>query len=167
MAERVTRDELLGRILAAKVEWEATSSLLSQEEQAGTLVAGDWTVKDIYAHLMWHEREMLNWLRAGRFEGSPLWQKPLEERNRAIWEENRERAADDVRQESRDVHEALVKILETLGDEQLNDPGRWPGMPSDWIPWEILADNTYDHYHHHAQDLKAYILRQGGAPDLR
>ena len=33
MAERMTRDELLREILHAKIEWEATSSLLSPAEQ--------------------------------------------------------------------------------------------------------------------------------------
>ena len=159
MMDQMTRDELLRRIFEAKVQWEATSSLLSQEEQDETPVAGDWTVKDIYAHLTWHEREMLNWLQAGRFGGSPLWNEPLDARNRLIWEESRERAADAVRQDSRTVHEALVKTLETLTDAQLNDPGAWPGLPADWIPWQILADNTYDHYHDHTRDLKQYLDR--------
>jgi hypothetical protein len=155
----MTRDELLKLILDAKINWEATSSLLSREEQDGTVVAGEWTVKDIYAHLLWHEREMVNWLRAGRFEGSPLWNLPFQERNRMIWEESRERPAPDVRQESRDVHEALVKTIETLTDEQLNDPALWPGMPTEWTPWDVLAGNTYRHYHDHAEDLKAYLER--------
>lgn len=156
MTERMAKDELLRRILEAKIEWEATSSLLNQEEQNETRVAGDWTVKDIYAHLMWHEREMLNWLRAGRFGGSPLWNEPLDARNRAIWEESRDMPADDIRQASRDVHEALVQMIETLSDEQLNDPKQWPGMP-DWTPWQILADNTYLHYQDHSADLKRFI----------
>lgn len=159
MEERMRVDELLRQILEAKIEWEATSSLLNQEEQNKTRVAGEWTVKDIYAHLLWHEREMLNWLRAGRFEGSPLWNQPLDARNRAIWEESRDLPADDVRQASRDVHEALVKTIETLSDAQLNEASQWPGMPADWTPWQILADNTYLHYQDHAQDLKQFLSR--------
>jgi hypothetical protein len=155
--ERMAKDELLRHIMEAKVEWEATSSLLNPQEQDETRVAGDWTVKDIYAHLLWHEREMLNWLRAGRFGGSPLWSQQLDERNRAIWEESRDRLAVDVRQDARDVHEALVRTIETLTDEQLNDPAQWPGMPAEWTPWEILADNTYLHYRDHSADLKAHL----------
>jgi hypothetical protein len=157
MTERMTRDELLRRIFEAKVQWEATSSLLNREEQQTVRVGEEWTVKDIYAHLLWHEREMLNWLQAGRFGGSPLWNQPLDERNRAIWEESRELPEDDVRKASRDVHEALIKMLETLSDDQLNDPGQWPGMPQEWIPWQILADNTYLHYQDHTADLKQAI----------
>ena len=157
MADRMTKDELLRQILEAQIEWEATTALLSREAEDNAVVAGDWTMKDIRAHLLWHEREMLNWLRAGRFEGSPLWNEPLQARNLIIWQESRDRQADDVRQDARDVHEALVETIESLSDDQLNDPARWSGMPADWIPWEILADNTCAHYRDHARDLRAYL----------
>jgi len=49
MAEKMTRDELLRQILEAKIEWEATSSLLSPEEQDRLPVSGHWKVKDVYA----------------------------------------------------------------------------------------------------------------------
>ncbi len=158
MAETMTKDDLLRQIFEAKVEWEATSSLLSQEEQAQLPVAGDWKVKDIYAHLAWHERQMLEWFNAGRFTGSDWWNLPLHERNAKIYEEGRDMAADDVRQMSRDVHEALVKALEGLTDAQLNDPAAWPDFPGEWQPWRIIADNTYLHYQDHSADLKRFIL---------
>ncbi len=159
MAETMTRDELLREILEAKIEWEATSSLLNREEQDQLPVAGDWKVKDIYAHLAWHERQMLDFLQAGRFFGSDWWNLPLHDRNRLIYEENRDRPADEVREDSRNVHEALVKTIERLTDEQLNDPTQWPGMPSEWQPWQLIADNTYLHYRDHSADLKQAIAR--------
>jgi hypothetical protein len=159
MAERMTRDELLREILTAKIEWEATSSLLSPAEQDELLVAGDWKVKDVYAHLAWHERQMLEFLRAGKFGGSEWWNLPLHERNRLIYEENRSRPADEVREDARNIHEALYKTLEGLTDEQLNDPAQWPGMPTEWMPWQVVADNTYLHYRDHATDLKQFIAR--------
>ncbi len=155
--ESMTREELLRQILEAKIEWEATSSLLNQAEQDELPVAGDWRVKDIYAHLAWHEQQMLNFLQAGRFVGSEWWNLSLHERNRLIYEESRDRPADEVRLHARNVHEALVKTLEGLSDEQLNDPAQWPGMPAAWQPWKIIADNTYLHYRDHTADLKQFI----------
>lgn len=159
MAETMTKDELLRQILEAKIEWEATSSLLSPEEQDALPVSGDWKVKDIYAHLAWHEHQMLDFLQAGRFFGSDWWNLPLHERNRMIYESSRDRAAHEVREDARNVHEALYKTLETLTDEQINDPARWPGMPAEWQPWQLIADNTYLHYRDHSADLKPFIAR--------
>ncbi len=152
--EVMTRDELLRRILEAKIEWEATSSLVSHDEEDELRVVGDWKVKDIYAHLAWSERQMLEFLQAGKFTGSDWWNLPLDERNRLIYEESRDVPAEKVREDSRNVHEALVKTIETLSDEQLNDPAQWPGMPKEWLPWQLIADNTYLHYRHHTADLK-------------
>ena len=157
MAETMTRDELLHEILQAKIEWEVTTTPLVAGDQDERPVVGEWRVKDIRAHLTWHERQMLEFLQAGRFTGSDWWNLPLNERNRLIFEDNRNRSADDVREESRDVHEALVKMIETLTDEQLNDPAQWPGMPAEWQPWDVIAGNTYRHYQDHTSDLKKLI----------
>ena len=90
----LNRVELLRLIFEAKVAWEATSSLLNHDEQDKLNVEGVWKVKDIYAHLAWGERQMLEWLQAGEFKGSDWWNLPLDERNRLIYEENRERTAE-------------------------------------------------------------------------
>jgi len=108
-------------------------------------------------NLAWHEHQMLDFLKAGKFIGSDWWNLPLHERNQLIYEENRERPADEVREDARNVHEALYKTLETLTDEQLNDPAQWPRMPAEWQPWKIIADNTYLHYRDHSADLKQFI----------
>lgn len=157
--ETMALDELLSRIMQAKIAWESTSSLLSPVEQEEVPVAGEWKVKDLYAHLAWHERQMLEWLRAGRFVGSDWWNLPLHERNNLIYQESKAKSAEDIRQESRDVHEALVKTLEGLSEAQLNDPAQWPGLPPEWLPWKILADNTYLHYEDHTEDLKRFIAQ--------
>jgi hypothetical protein len=155
----MTRDQLLREILTAKIAWEATTSLLNPAEQDELRVAGDWKVKDVYAHLAWHEQQMLEFLVAGRFVGSDWWNLPLHERNQMIYEESRDRPADAVREDARNIHEALYKTLEGLTDEQLNDPAQWPGMPAEWTPWDLIADNTYRHYRDHTADLKQLIAR--------
>jgi hypothetical protein len=157
--EMMTRDELLRLILEAKIEWEATSSLLSRDEQDEVPVVGDWRVKDVYAHLAWGEQQMLEFLQAGKFVGSDWWNLPLDERNRLIYDESHDVPADKVREDARNAHEALFKMLETLTDKQLNDPARWPGMPKEWRPWQVIADNTYLHYRHHSADLKQAIAK--------
>jgi hypothetical protein len=160
MAETMARDELLREILEAKIEWEATSSLLNRAEQDQVPVSGDWRVKDIYAHLAWGEQQMLQFLEAGKFIGSDLWNLPLHDRNQRVYEETRDLPADKVREDARNVHEALYKKLETLTDEQLNDPAQWPGMPADWMPWDVIAGNTYRHYRDHSADLKKFIAER-------
>lgn len=154
----MTRDVLLRRIFEAKVDWEGTTTPLLSADQDDQPVAGEWRLKDVRAHLMWHEQQMLEFLQAGRFIASDWWDLPQNERNSRIFEAYRDRDADDLREDSRNVHEALVKTIEGLTDEQLNDPAQWPGMPAEWQPWSIIADNTYLHYQHHTEDLKPRVM---------
>ena len=120
-------------------------------------VDGDWTVRDVIAHITWHEKEMLELLRSRRLAGSQLWTLPLNERNSAIFEENRHRSLDDVLQEARQVYPQLLAEIERLEDADLTDPARIADMPPDWKLYNLLADNTYDHYNDHSTDLRAWL----------
>jgi hypothetical protein len=39
----------------------------------------------------------------------------------------------------------------------LHDPGRFTDMPPDWLPWDLLAQNTYEHYQDHLLDFTARL----------
>jgi hypothetical protein len=60
------------------------------------------------------------------------------------------------------VYALLLQALEGLDEGDLNDPSRFRDMPLDWIPYQLLADNTYDHYDHHAADIRRWLAAQGG-----
>ncbi|HZD36808.1 MAG TPA: hypothetical protein VE130_16505, partial [Nitrososphaeraceae archaeon] len=57
------------------------------------------------------------------------------------------------------IHQELIKAIQRLSDEDMNDPGRFENMPQDWIPWDLIAGNTYQHYEDHTQDLLDWINR--------
>jgi hypothetical protein len=165
MGEERKRDELLAEIQDAKVEWKKTAILVPVEDQEKPLLDG-WSVKDVYAHLMWHENEMLGVIRNRRLTGSDLWQRPLDERNRSIWEQHRDLPATEVRERSRNIHEALFKELGALTDRDLTTPGVWSGFPADWTLWDLLRGNTFEHYRGHTADLKRYLARTGGEAEI-
>ena len=79
-------------------------------------------MKDILAHITWHEREMLTVANAHALVGSDLWNLPLDQRNDAIYQENRNKDIKDVLAESKAVFEAMMKEMQTLSDEDLKIP---------------------------------------------
>ncbi|MGW8142740.1 MAG: ClbS/DfsB family four-helix bundle protein, partial [Anaerolineales bacterium] len=117
----------------------------------------EWSLKDVIAHLTWHENEMIGMIRSHAFKGSDLWDLITDERNAIIHEENRDKSLQQVQDESNQIHQQLMELLPTLSDEDLTNPENFIGMPPDWQPWTILADNTYQHYQHHIRDLKRWI----------
>jgi uncharacterized protein (TIGR03083 family) len=76
-------------------------------------VDGDWTVKDVVAHIVWHEQEMVRALSARSLEvGSEMWDQPTEQRNNTIYEQNRGRSVEDVLAEYEEVLPPLLHALE-------------------------------------------------------
>jgi len=120
---------------------------------------GDWSVKDVLAHITWHEREMLNVARAHALVASDLWDLPLDKRNNVIYNENKNRPLKEVLKDYPAVFESLMESMQTLTEEDLHDPSRFPNMPADWKPWELFASNTHEHYEDHLADLKAWQKR--------
>jgi uncharacterized damage-inducible protein DinB len=152
----MNKTELISAIRKARAEWEAAIAPLAEDQLLQARTQGDWSLKDVITHLTWHEKEMLGIIRAHALVGSELWNLPLHQRNNLIYLENKDRSLEDVYTEARMVYTGLLQALETLSDTDLNDPGQFPGMPPDWQPWKLIAENTYEHYQDHLKELKEY-----------
>jgi len=148
--------EFLELIRQSRAELDEVINQLDPKSMITPGVAGDWSVKDILAHITWHDREMLNLVRAHALVGSDLWNLPLDQRNDAIYQENRNKDIKNVLAEAKGFCEAMMKEMQTLSDEDLQDPGRFSDMPSDWQPWDLIAQNTCEHYEDHLADLRAW-----------
>jgi hypothetical protein len=158
----MTRATFLDSLRSGHADWEA---LLAQIDADGMVlpgVEGEWSVKDIIAHVTWHEREMLGVLRTRALVGSELWNLPLDQRNAAIYEQNKNRALNDVLEESQQIFPQLLELSESLTDEELNDPRRFSEMPEEWSPWGLIADNIYTHYADHIVSIRAWLQNQRG-----
>lgn len=144
----------LEKLRTSRARWEAALARLDQSQMETPGKAGPWSVKDIIAHLTWFEREMVGLLNARALVGSALWNLPQDERNAAIYAENRHRPLYQVLAEAPKVYRQMLAGVEGLSDEELNDPKRFINMPEDWVPWEILAQNSYEHYDAHLPDIE-------------
>jgi hypothetical protein len=156
MVDSPNKSELLKRIRKSREKLDSQLENLDPVQKTVPGVSGDWSVKDILAHITWHEREMLKVIHVRALAGSDLWDLPLDQRNAAIFEENKDRALKDVLEEYSTVFAELITAIDRLADGDLHDAGHFAQMPSDWNPWELFADNTYLHYEDHLIDLKAW-----------
>ena len=109
------------------------------------------------AHLTWYDREMVGVLKARQLAGSEWWNLPLEERNRRIFKQYRSQPLAEVLQEHDEVHRLLVKEIEPLDDEELNDPSRIREMLPGSKLWMVLEENTWVHYLVHTETLWAWL----------
>ena len=157
MSEPQSVSQLLELIQQGRRQWDDLLAQVSEERMTQPGVAGDWSVKDIIAHISWHEREMVGVLGSHALVGSELWNLPMDQRNAQIFAENEQRSLEEVRAEASEVFPQLCEGLGTLAEEDLTDPGRFPGMPLEWKPWSLIANNTYEHYEQHIPDVRAWL----------
>jgi hypothetical protein len=159
MAADMSKAEYLDDIRHAREEWDALLVEVGTARMTEPGAAGTWSVKDIVAHITWGEREMVEVLRARALIGSELWDLRQDERNAVVYAENRDRPLDEVLAESRQVAAELYEAIAALDEQDLIDASRFRDMPADWVPWEVLAGNTYEHYHDHTRDVRAWLAK--------
>ncbi len=153
----MTRDEFLRRLKAEREAWEKLLGQVPREHMEEPGVAGAWSVKDLIAHITWHEKEMCDLLDTRQLIGSPWWLLPTDERNANIHEANRDRPLDDVLDEAVTHYPIILEAVMILTDEEFADPATFADMPLDWLPGDILAQNTYLHYADHATALRRWL----------
>ena len=140
-----------------RAAWEATIAKIPQTRLTEPALAGGWSVKDVIAHVTWFEEEMVAVIEARALVGSELWLLPADERNRAIYEEQRERPLADILAGSERAGRQLLQQADALTEEELINPARFKDMPPDWVPWQIIAGNSFNHYPDHIADMEAWL----------
>ena len=137
--------------------WEAMIRQVDQEKFNSPGAAGEWSLKDIIAHITWHEKEMVRLVEAHALVGSELRNLPTDERNTVIYVEVRDLPLEQVLADSTQVHQQLLDALPSLSDADLTDPTDFTNMPPDWQPWLVIAQNTYEHYQDHIKDVELWL----------
>ncbi|MBI4731942.1 MAG: ClbS/DfsB family four-helix bundle protein [Chloroflexi bacterium] len=146
--------EFVSKIEETYQEYQTVLASLNEAQMLQPRICGEWSVKDVVAHITWYEREMVGVLTARALTGSDFWNLSLEERNAAIHAGNRDRPLQELLAESEQVHRSMMKLLDSLTDEDLLDAGRFREMPPDWIPWQVIASNTFEHYPEHTAFIR-------------
>ena len=146
--------EFIDRVKVERDRWDELLAQVPDDLILKPGVEGDWSAKDILAHVMWYEREMVGMLKARALAGSDWWALPLEERNTAVHDEIRGKSRDEVSADVARVFPALLEQLELLPQESLNDPAHFERMPAEWAPYDVIGSNTFRHYAEHTESIR-------------
>jgi len=162
------KSDLIAWLKGEYQQWEALLDRigLARMEQPG--VNGDWSMKDMIAHLTGWNRWHADRLRAAqRGEPKPLphWPANLEtddEINAWIYEANRKRLVREVLDEMHQVHQQILAVIEALPDDvriERVDPAYYLV----WVGGQRFTPGEFfDHYHDdHEQDVRAWLAQEG------
>jgi|SRR5688500_1270734 len=156
--DRVTRDGLLETVRTDRARFDAIVAGLSRDHLTDPILPGDWSVKDVLAHIAWGDREAIGVIEARALVGSELWEIDQDARNDAVVRESRRLTLDEVLDEYRDSFAEYVAALENLSDDDLNEPQRISGLTDripGWLPWRVLYDPG--HYEEHGRTIESAL----------
>ncbi len=155
---------LSARIRDEQRAWREVVSEVGEDHMLEPGPMGDWSFRDLAAHLLgWRERTLarLEAAAAGRPEPPTPWPAELEDDdaiNDWIQEQSSGRSAQDVLQAVDASFDRLAHALAAFPDERLTDPAGVPGAEGtpaidvDWV----------SHWHHeHEPSVRDWLARRG------
>jgi uncharacterized protein (TIGR03083 family) len=152
----MNKQQLLGKIDKAWSAFQASYAGLTDEQLAQPGVTGDWSVKDILAHVTVWEEETLKHL-PHILEG----QRPpkysdlyggIDAFNALKTEENRNRSLADVLARFENTHRQLIDYLRSAPEEQFATETRFRRR---------IRLDTYSHYPIHTQAIRKWREQNG------
>lgn len=163
------KSELLDALREENGRWEALLDQIDPARMDQPGVNGDWSMKDLVAHLTGWNRWLVARLRAaGRGEPKPPppWPADLQsedEVNAWIYEANRGRTARGVLDESQQVIQQLLAVLGGLPEDTRMEAAQHQGRTY-LLVWcgdeRFPASEFFDHFHDdHEPDVRAWLAR--------
>lgn len=125
MPRATNKIELLTAIDQERSALDAFLATLTAEQMVLPGVVGEWSVKDVLAHLVEWEQMLLSWYAAGLRGENPKPPAPgykwsqLPELNQAIYEKHRQRTLDEIVADYHSSHEQIMALIRQLPDEEL------------------------------------------------
>lgn len=167
MSERAkanTKAELLARFQADRAAWRALLAEVGEArlEQPGPM--GDWTFKDLIAHLDgWRERSVRRLEAGPGQEPATPWPASLtdddvDEINHWIYEQNRTRPLREVLADSERLLDRQAAVVAALPEAEVVTPGRFTWLENG----QALAEaDLFGHLHEeHEPAIRAWLARQ-------
>lgn len=158
--DEMDKAALLKTLIETRAVWEALLAQIDEEQMIQPGATGKWSVKDVIAHVAWCEREIAPVLRTHVLAGSDLWNLSDDESNEITYQQNKDRPLRDIVNEEGQAYATLLEAVQTLSDEDLNDPHRFKNMPQEWKPWQLIAGNSFKHYEDHMPSIREWLEKE-------
>lgn len=173
MSATMSKAALLDQIERERLVWEELLAAVGEARMEQPGATGEWSFKDVVAHLNgWRVRTLarLHAARTGAEPAPPPWPADLDEDseaglaqiNASIERAGRERSLQEVLGESRRSFELMRDAVLALSDHELTDPSRYPWMGGE--PVGAVIGYAFGHFHEeHEPALSAWLDRIGRA----
>ena len=131
MPRPTSKADLLAAIDKEREVLEELLGTLTPEQMVVPGVVGEWSVKDVLAHLIEWEQMVLGWYRAGLRGEIPELPAPgykwnqTPQLNQMIYEKHRDRPLDEVMELFGALHQEILDVIKKLSNEELFTTGKY------------------------------------------
>lgn len=160
MTKHKSKAELLEDIQVQRRRLQRSLDRLTRSEMLAPGMVGEWSVKDLLAHLTAWEQLFLSWYQAGWRGHEPttapvgMSRKAMDELNEQIYAQNQARNLDEILVEFTKSYQQLWVTIQEISEVDLFATGRYAWTGSLTLA-DYIAGNTSNHY----QWAKAHIQR--------
>jgi DinB superfamily len=157
----MTAARLADILRTERAQWNALLAEVGPERMEIVGVEGEWSVKEIVAHLTWYEQAVVDGARQVMATGAftrPGNGQEMDTRNARIASESHARPAADLLAEADTVFHQLLQIIAAIPDNVLND-AKFLGLPDEIPPWMRVANNSYLHYQQHEEAIRSWLAQ--------
>ncbi len=155
------REELVAAIRDERARLDAALEGLTADQMLAPGAAGEWSVKDILAHLTACEVYLLTSLfkaqRGQKAAKLELTEAEAEAQNQKWYREYRDRPLENVLADYHGVHRQVLRVVEGLKDSELAAPDPWQHGKT---LGHYFKDWVVDHEAEHLPDLLAWRKAQ-------
>jgi hypothetical protein len=160
--EDMSKSKLLAAIHAGHDTFKSLLAEFTEEQLLQPGVVGEWSIKDILAHIVVHEERMIQWVTEMLLGHPPETSQPygmpedeLTIVNQIIYQENRDRCLSNVLSALEDAHVHSLAMVAGAREGDLTGGGCFKLKDGEPV-WEAIAANTFWHYEEHGRDISKW-----------
>lgn len=151
--------ELIEALSLSRADFIEIIAGLSDEEMEQPGQVGNWSIKDVLAHLnMWEAESIKMLFQAGQgSKPTTLHFKQVDDDavNAQWYAESKDRSLEAILDDFEGVRNQLIRRLETFKDSELNEVGYFPWLKNQSLS-DLIISYTIEHETEHAANIRTW-----------
>ena len=134
MSKATTKTQLIEDAQKERAALEKLLATLTPEQMTQPKIVGEWSAKDVLAHLVEWEAMVMKWYAAGVKGQVPAvpseeynWGQ-LPQLNHAIYLKHRDRPLEEIQKEFKSSYKKIMKVIDSIPEKELFTRGQYPWM---------------------------------------
>lgn len=158
----MNKKDILEELVAARADLLAALDNLSPDQMLRPGVVGIWSVKDVLAHIVVWESELVTALNQVQNRRVPaiIQIDDIDEWNDEQYNVNAGRSLEAILADLEGVHKMLCRMIQDFDEQALIDNRRYSWMEGEPLSY-LVEENAYLHEREHAEEIREWRQHKG------